>query len=168
MEQSRRSGSLALDLRSGEVQKNGRRVKLQEQPFQVLAALVERPGEVVTREELRQRVWPENTFVDFNNGLNIAIVKLRQALNDDAANPRYIETLPKRGYRFIAAVEAGKNGGEQQAKAPAPPNVETREVFKRGRGKSTLALATMAGIALAAFGFGWGNYFRRMPGRRRQ
>src|SRR5579871_6946275 len=118
---SRRFGTVVVDLRTGEVQKNGRKLKLQEQPFQVLAALIERPGEVVTREELQQRVWPANTFVDFNNGLNIAIVKLRQALNDDASKPRFIETLPRRGYRFIAPVDApAAPAAEELVEEPAP------------------------------------------------
>src|SRR5580658_7951768 len=104
-ERSRRFGSFALDLRRRELLKNGRKLKLQEQPFQVLAVLVEHPGEVVTREELQRAVWPENTFVDFDNSLNIAILKLRQTLADDRAKPRYIETVPRRGYRFIARLQ---------------------------------------------------------------
>jgi eukaryotic-like serine/threonine-protein kinase len=96
-----------LDLRAGELYKNERKIKLQEQPFQILAMLLEQPGQVVTREQLRERLWPENTFVDFDHSLNTAVKKLRQALNDEADKPRYIETLPKRGYRFIGpAVES--------------------------------------------------------------
>ena len=99
-----RFGIYQADLRSGELRKNGAKLKLQEQPFQVLAMLLERPGEVVTREELRQRLWLADTFVDFDHSLNTAINKLRDALGDSAANPRFIETLAKRGYRFIAPV----------------------------------------------------------------
>ena len=111
----RKFGIYALDLRSHEFLKSGRRVKLQDQPFLVLAALLEHPGEVVTREELRRIVWPANTFVDFNNSLNIAVGKLRQVLHDDAGKPRYIETLPRLGYRFIAAVEEPEPATEPAA-----------------------------------------------------
>ena len=115
-----RFGIYEADLRSGELRKNGAKLKLQEQPFQVLAMLLERPGEVVTREELRQRLWPADTFVDFDHSLNTAINKLRDALGDQAANPRFIETLAKRGYRFIAPVQATcvQNG---TSVAVAPP-----------------------------------------------
>ncbi len=93
------------DLRSAELRKNGTRLKLQLQPFQVLVALLERPKEVVTREELRQRLWPEDTFVDFDHGLNTAMVKLRDVLGDSASNPKYVETIAKRGYRFLGNAE---------------------------------------------------------------
>jgi DNA-binding winged helix-turn-helix (wHTH) protein/tetratricopeptide (TPR) repeat protein len=93
-----------VDVRAGELRKQGVRIKLQEQPFQVLTVLLQRPGEVVTREELRNQNWPADTFVDFDNSLNTAINKLREALGDSADNPRFIETLPRRGYRFIAPV----------------------------------------------------------------
>jgi eukaryotic-like serine/threonine-protein kinase len=103
-----------LDLRAGELYKDGRKIRLQDQPFQILAMLLEQPGQVVTREQLRERLWPEDTFVDFDHSLNTAVKKLRQALNDEADKPRYIETLPKRGYRFIGpAVES--------LAAPSPP-----------------------------------------------
>src|SRR5712664_1636066 len=96
-----RFGAFELDLRAGELRKQGVKIKLQEQPFQILAMLLEQPGEVVTREELRSRLWPSDTFVDFDHSLNKAINKLREALGDSAENPRFIETLAKRGYRFI-------------------------------------------------------------------
>src|SRR5580698_5063962 len=102
-----RFGAFDVDLRSGEVYKHGIRLKLQGQPYQVLALLLKQPGELVTREELRQSLWPEDTFVDFDTGLNTAIKKLRDVLADSADEPRYIETLPRRGYRFIAVVENG-------------------------------------------------------------
>jgi TolB-like protein/DNA-binding winged helix-turn-helix (wHTH) protein/Tfp pilus assembly protein PilF len=98
-------GIFEVDLRVRELHKRGLKVKLQEQPFQVLAALLEHPGEVVTREALRQRIWPADTFVDFDNGLNGAINRLREALGDLADSPRFVETLPRRGYRFIAPVD---------------------------------------------------------------
>ncbi|HKD81844.1 MAG TPA: winged helix-turn-helix domain-containing protein [Candidatus Angelobacter sp.] len=94
------------DLRAAELRREGARVKLQLQPFQVLVALLERPKEVVTREELRQRLWPQDTFVDFDHGLNTAMVKLRDVLGDSASAPRYIETIAKRGYRFLGSPEA--------------------------------------------------------------
>src|SRR5271156_7239459 len=100
-----RFGAFEVDMRSGEVRKHGIRLKLQGQPFQVLAHLLEHPGEVVTREELRQKLWPGDTFVDFDTGLNSAIKKLRDALSDSAEEPRFIETLPRRGYRWLVPVE---------------------------------------------------------------
>src|SRR5215470_17325185 len=95
-----RFGVFEVDLRSGELRKQGVRIKLQEQPFHILTALLQRPGAVVTRKELREENWPADTFVDFDNSLNTAINKLREALGDSADNPRFIETLPRRGYRF--------------------------------------------------------------------
>ena|SRR5579864_67314 len=92
------------DLKAAELRKNGVRLKLQLQPFQVLVALLERPREVLSREELRLRLWPEDTFVDFDHGLNTAMAKLRDVLRDSASNPRYIETIAKRGYRFLGEV----------------------------------------------------------------
>jgi DNA-binding winged helix-turn-helix (wHTH) protein len=86
---------------SGELLKNGKRIKLQELPYRLLLVLLETPGEVVSREELRSRLWPGDTFVDFDGSLRVAVGKLREALDDDADDPRYIETIPKRGYRFI-------------------------------------------------------------------
>jgi DNA-binding winged helix-turn-helix (wHTH) protein len=102
-----RFGVFEVDVRAGELLKQGVRIKLQEQPFHVLTVLLQRPGEVVTREELRSQNWPADTFVDFDNSLNTAINKLREALGDSADSPRFIETLPRRGYRFIALVTGG-------------------------------------------------------------
>jgi len=112
-----RFGIFELDTLSGELLKGGTRVRLQEQPFQVLSALVERPGEVVSREDLQQRLWPDETFVDFEDGLSTAVRKIRQALGDSASNPRFIETLPKRGYRFIAPVDVSGEVREGQARS---------------------------------------------------
>jgi DNA-binding winged helix-turn-helix (wHTH) protein len=103
-EQILRFGVFEADLQSGELRKNGLKVPLQDQPFQVFATLLERPGELVTREELRRKVWPQDTFVDFDHALNTAINKIRAAMGDDADNPRFVETRPRRGYRFIAPV----------------------------------------------------------------
>src|SRR5215472_665865 len=93
-----------VDLGSGELRKGGVKIKLYGQPFSVLAILLERPGQVVTREELQRKLWTGDTFVDFEHGLNKAINRVREALGDDADNPRFIETLPRRGYRFLVPV----------------------------------------------------------------
>ena len=106
-----RFGLFEVDTRSGELRRNGCKIELQDQPFQALILLLERPGEVVTREELTEKLWSADTFVDFERGLNKAINKLRGALRDDAEKPRYIETLPQRGYRFIAAVDSDRDIG---------------------------------------------------------
>src|SRR5215469_2768574 len=103
-----RFGAFDVDLHSGEVRKHGIRLRLQDQPFQVLELLLEHPGDVVTREELRRKLWPADTFVDFDNGLNSAIKKLRDVLGDSAENPRFVETLARRGYRFVAQVDNGE------------------------------------------------------------
>jgi TolB-like protein/DNA-binding winged helix-turn-helix (wHTH) protein/Tfp pilus assembly protein PilF len=112
-----RFGSFEMDLRAGELRKHGVRIRLQTQPFQILGMLLERPGEVVTREELRQALWPGDTFVDFDHGLNNAINRLREALGDSAESPRFLETLPRRGYRFIAAVESIPSSSPQDSGA---------------------------------------------------
>jgi TolB-like protein/DNA-binding winged helix-turn-helix (wHTH) protein len=100
-----RFGLFEADVQAGELRRDGAKVSLQEQPFQVLVALLERPGELVWREDLRQQVWPEDTFVEFDHALNTAVKKIRIALGDCANSPEYIETIPKRGYRFLAPVE---------------------------------------------------------------
>jgi TolB-like protein/DNA-binding winged helix-turn-helix (wHTH) protein/Flp pilus assembly protein TadD len=116
-----RFGVFEVDLRAGEVYKHGLRVRLQEQPFQVLAMLVEHPGEVVTREELRKKLWPADTFVDFDHGLNKAINKLREALGDSAESPRFVETVARRGYRFLAEVTASDAASARDAELTHPP-----------------------------------------------
>ncbi len=141
-----RFGVYELDLRAGIVRKNGVRIRCQEQPLQVLAALLERPGELVTREELRRRVWPQDTFVDFDHALNTAIKKIRAALNDDADAPRYVETVPRRGYRFAATVETS---------SVLPPSAETSSIaFPRGaeymeKGSGFLLKLLALGLAVA-------------------
>src|SRR5215469_13030360 len=100
-----RFGNFTVDLLAGELHRNGSRIRLQDQPFQLLVILTQRAGEVVTREELRQRLWEADTFVDFDNSLNAAVAKIREALADSPDDPQFIETLPRRGYRFIASVE---------------------------------------------------------------
>jgi cholera toxin transcriptional activator len=123
-----RFGIFELDSGAGELRRNGVKLRLQEQPFQVLASLLEHAGEVVTREELRQKLWPSDTFVDFDHSLNTAINKVREALGDSASSPRYVETLARRGYRFIAEVRTevrpaasleGKSAAETQRAAEA-------------------------------------------------
>jgi len=100
-----RFGVFEVDAQSGELRKNGIKLKLQEQPFQVLCMLIEHPGEVVTREDLRIRLWPADTFVDFDHGLNAAVKRLRDALGDSPEAPRFIETMARRGYRFISPID---------------------------------------------------------------
>ena len=112
-----RFGVFELDLSAGELRKSGAKLRLQEQPFQVLALLLERAGDVVTREELRQKLWPADTFVDFDHSLNTAVNKLRESLGDSASSPRYIETLARRGYRFIAPLQNGVEAASLRAEA---------------------------------------------------
>jgi DNA-binding winged helix-turn-helix (wHTH) protein len=114
-----RFGVFELDLSAGELRKSGVKLRLQGQPFQVLALLLERAGEVVTREELQQKLWPSDTFVDFDHSLNTAINKVREALGDSASSPRYVETLARRGYRFIAPVQAPQQNDVASVASPA-------------------------------------------------
>jgi len=135
-----RFATFEVDVRAGELRKQGVRIKLQEQPFHVLTVLLQRPGEVVTREELRSQNWPADTFVDFDNSLNTAINKLREALGDSADSPRFIETLPRRGYRFIAPV-TGLDGTTRGTVA----NVSVAAAARRRK-----MVVTVAAVALAA------------------
>jgi Tol biopolymer transport system component/DNA-binding winged helix-turn-helix (wHTH) protein len=129
-QQKIRFGAFELDRQTAELYKHGTKLKLQGQPIAVLALLLERPGDLVTREELRKHLCPEDTFVDFEHSLNTHIKKLRQVLNDDAETPRFIETLPRRGYRFIAQVEAVQNGSgmaEDVGKLAADTEADSRK-----------------------------------------
>jgi eukaryotic-like serine/threonine-protein kinase len=147
-----RFGAFEVDLRSGEVRKHGIRLKLQDQPFQVLALLLEHPGDVVTREELRQKLWTADTFVGFDTGLNSAIKKLRDALGDSAEEPHYIETLPRRGYRFIAHVENGDSPASAAVKihvAPVVPLGPAPVFLNKRRIVATVSVAAF--LILAAF-----------------
>jgi TolB-like protein/DNA-binding winged helix-turn-helix (wHTH) protein/Tfp pilus assembly protein PilF len=164
-----RFGIFEVDLRAGELRKRGARVRLQEQPFQVLAYLLERRGEIVTREELRARLWTADTFVDFDHGLNKAINKLRDALGDSAASPRFIETVARRGYRFIAegsSVEAAPSPAETIPTIAASPPVTPPQsgsggktiepppglpTVPPGRGRAVW-IAGFAGLSLALVG----------------
>lgn len=177
------------DLRSGELRKQGIKIKLHHQPFQVLAMLLEHPGEVVTREELKNKLWPLDTFVDFDVGLNSAVKKLRDALGDSTEVPRYVETLPRRGYRFIAPVEevpAGVGGREAlpspepgsvtpggtsvstepRAAAPSPrqPQLENNQT-KTTRVRYTLLLGGAAAAIALLFGLNVGELRERLLGR---
>lgn len=150
-----RFGVFELDRRSGELRKEGLRVRLQEQPLRILEALLDAPGEPVTREALRQRLWPDDTFVDFDSGLNRAINRLRAALGDEADNPRFIETLERRAYRFIAPVgapEAAPIASTRPAEVP-PPQTPRRLATWLGGAAAAVALTALS-ITLA-------------PGRRR-
>jgi DNA-binding winged helix-turn-helix (wHTH) protein/TolB-like protein len=109
-----------FDARTGELWRDGRRVRLQRQPSRLLELLLARPGEVVAREEIRQAIWGEETFVDFERSLNFCVAKLRSALRDNAASPRYVETLPTRGYRFVAAIEAPARAADENSRKPEP------------------------------------------------
>jgi len=156
-----RFGAFELDLRSGELYKHGIRLKLQDQPFQVLALLLEHPSEVVTREELRLKLWPADTFVDFDTGLNSAIKKLRDVLGDAAEEPRYIETLPRRGYRFIAQVENVDLSALATVKihvAPVVPSGRTHALWNRRRIVATAGVAAL--LVVAALG-AWRVFFTR-------
>ena len=115
-----RFGVFEVDLQSGELRKQGIRVRLQDQPFQILVLMLDKPGEVVTRDEIRHRLWPDGTFVDFEHSLNAAIKRLRAALGDSAENPRFVETLHRRGYRFIAPVNGIVPRGIMSGRAHEP------------------------------------------------
>lgn len=162
-----RFGLYEVDLAAMQLRKSGIKIKLQEQPFQVLTMLLKRPGEIVTREELQKRLWPQDTFVVFDVGLNSAVKKLRQALGDDSENPRFIETLYRRGYRFLAPVEAGiparlpgqggngQTGGVAGLSASTDSQALAEEISKEGiaanHRKLLTLLAFAASIALATY-----------------
>jgi DNA-binding winged helix-turn-helix (wHTH) protein len=135
-----RFGVFEVHLGAGEVYKAGRKIKLQVLPFQALAMLLERPGEVVTRQEFEKRLWPADTFVDFDHSLNTAVKKLRQALDDDKNKPRFVETLPKRGYRFIGKIE---HRATPPAKTPAPSSAVGQLRRLAADGKLSFALVSV-------------------------
>jgi DNA-binding winged helix-turn-helix (wHTH) protein len=148
-----RFGVFEADVRAGELRRQGVRIKLQEQPFHVLTVPLQRPGEVVTREELRSENWSADTFVDFDNSLNTAINKLREALGDSVDSPRFIETLPRRGYRFIApvnGVDGTTRGTPAGVSATAPP-------------RSRNIVVTVAVVVLAAGIVGGLLWYSRKP-----
>src|SRR6202158_747702 len=150
-----RFGTFDVDVPAGELRKNGIKLKLQEQPFQVLCMLLERRGEVVTREELRNRLWPADTFVDFDHGLNAAVKRLRDALGDSADLPIFIETLARRGYRFIAPVD-GSSAPRGIGIAAAPER--SRSSFFR----PWVAIAFLLPVVVAVLVWAvWGHPSRR-------
>ena len=140
-----RFGVFELDLQAGELRKSGIKIKLQEQPLQILALLLEHPGQVITREELQQRLWLADTFVDFEHGLNNSVKKLRQALGDDSDNPRFVETLPRRGYRLIVPI----TGGVPSAGQPAE---EVPRGSSMSKGRPTYYRLVILGAVLATVG----------------
>ena len=142
------------DPRAGELRKQGRKIKLQEKPFQLLCTLLQHPGEVVTREELRERLWPADTFVVFDDNLNTAIKKLREALGDSADNPRFVETLPRHGYRFIAPVEELGPAQAGEALAVPAPRARVRRVWVGALAGAAL-LAVLVGLNVG----GWRERF---------
>ena len=139
-----RFGAFDVDLRSGELRKSGVRIRIQEQPFRILTALLDRPGDIVTREELREILWPGDTFVDFDHSLNAAVNKLRELLGDSAAHPLFIETLPRRGYRFVYPVH--RQDGLSARSAASDPEAAT----SRGRSRRRAGWVILAAAVLAA------------------
>jgi Tol biopolymer transport system component/DNA-binding winged helix-turn-helix (wHTH) protein len=141
-----------IDLQAGELRKEGRKIKVQEQPFRVLSLLLHRAGQVVTREELRDKLWPADTFVDFDHGLNSAVARLREALRDSADKPRFIETIAKRGYRFIAPLEAGDQPDANSSAEAGDPNHNHIDSWNLARLRllASLGLAVICG-SVAAF-----------------
>jgi len=125
-----RFGLYEVDLLQGVISRQGVRLKLQDQPFRILALLLQRPGEIITREELRQSLWPEGTHVNFDGSLNAALKKLRTALQDDAENPRFIETVPRQGYRFLAPVQSVSAAAIPVAPPPVASSQTSEESFE--------------------------------------
>ena len=148
-----RFGTYQLDPTAAELHKNGMRIRLQQQPAQLLAILLERPGQVVTREQLRQRLWQQDTFVDFEHGLNAAIKRLREALGDSAENPVFIETLPRRGYRFIAPVESECTDlpGTNTVKTESRSAPLQEKIFRRKHVFAAIAFVVLAVLAVAGY-----------------
>jgi DNA-binding winged helix-turn-helix (wHTH) protein/tetratricopeptide (TPR) repeat protein len=159
-----RFGPYELDTEESTLSRNHSRLKLQELPFRLLLVLVERAGEVVTREEVRQRLWPENTFVEFDNSLGVAIRKVRDSLGDDAEAPRYVETVPRRGYRFIAPVRTDVPAMSATTDTPQVPVPAQRTTDRHWTKVVRVSIAM--GIALAFAGwFWWGRTRNQIPER---
>ncbi len=152
MKQELRFGPFVLDVHSAELYKGDSRLKIQPQPIQVLGILLEHPGELVTRDEIRSRIWPSDTFVDFDHGLNTAVKKLRQALEDESETPKYIETLPRRGYRFIGEMTPGETSvltvNEQPCPTPAVPNHRSALIISGVAASLLLVALTVLGYRL--------------------
>jgi TolB-like protein/DNA-binding winged helix-turn-helix (wHTH) protein/Tfp pilus assembly protein PilF len=166
-----RFGPFEADFRTGELRKHGVKLKLVGQPLEILAMLLERPGQLVTREELRARLWPTDTFVDFDHGLNAAVNKLRDALSDSAEKPNYVETLPRRGYRFISALDLPDSQGlksevpEMPASLESPVVIAESQIPSRHRYRRVLVTALVLVVGLAGlFSFDLGGVRRRLLG----
>jgi len=144
-----RFGVFELDPLAGELRKKGMKIRLQGQPVDILVMLLQRPGETITREELQRKLWPTDTFVDFEQGLNNAMKRLRAALDDDAESPRFIETVPRRGYRFIGVVNGGLGNGAEPAALAAKPDVGDQGA-RHLRIGTKLAIAGLLSLAVAA------------------
>jgi DNA-binding winged helix-turn-helix (wHTH) protein len=159
-----RFGLFELDLARRELRKEGRRIRLQEQPFQILQRLLESPGEVVSREEIRKRLWPDDTVVEFDHSINVAVRRLRDALRDSADKPRYIETVARRGYRFVAKVDAGR---PPEPAAVVPENSEPDRTAEsiptdprpRWNYHRSLLLIVLAAITFSLWGIA--RYYKR-------
>ena len=159
-------GTFELDLAAGELRKNGSKVRLQEQPFRLLTFLVQRPGDLVSREELREKLWPADTYVDFDNSLNTAASKLREALGDSAASPRFIETLPRRGYRFIAPLERhGQVGDVSSSVPPTTTELKTpaQQVWQASLRRARLQQLVLAAALVVAVGLAVVPWLRSPP-----
>ena len=175
-------GPYVVDLAAGEVRKNGHRIRLQENPMRILVLLAEKQGEVVTREELQKRLWPGDTFVDFENGLNAAVSKLREAISDSSEHPKYIETIPRRGYRFQSPVEfvpangdtngshsstlqdESSSGSRPIEEAPAKPTSPPAAFPERTRQFARWKLVVLAGLVLCCLaGFAVYRILDRRP-----
>jgi DNA-binding winged helix-turn-helix (wHTH) protein len=150
-----RFGVFELNPHARELRKNGVKLKLQDQPLQVLLILLEHPGEIVTREQIQKRLWPEDTYVDFDNAINSSVRKLRDALGDSADNPRFIETLARRGYRFIAPVSA--SGAVQAVRSSGPDGRKRRVGIHR---QLWVVLAAVMVLTIGA-GILYERYFER-------
>lgn len=153
---TKRFASFEADLKAGELRKNGIKIKLQERPFQILSLLLERPGELVSREELRQKLWSADTFVDFDHSLGTAIAKLRQAMGDSAQNPRFVETVSNRGYRFLVPVESALESGDHSR-----PGLFSLRRISVSVGVGLLAGAVLVGVFLGFNILGVGDWLRR-------
>src|SRR5882672_7614239 len=174
-----RFGLFEADAVGGQLMRNGVRIKIQDQPFRVLLLLLGRPGEIVTRDELRQKLWPEGTYVDFDGSLNVILKKLRAAIDDDSDNPRFIETVPRRGYRFIAPVSSDRRPEPVIVEPPQAGAVVVKEVQPAGEPVSAPQVATVTGrrslliytyrvsvvasLVLIATGLLWWHYKRSGP-----
>ncbi len=143
-----RFGAFEADLHTGDLRKGGSPVRLRGRPFDILVLLLAEPGELVTRDALRERLWPADTFVDFDHGLNTAVNRLREALGDSAESPRFVETVPRRGYRFIAPVTDVERPGPPAASVAAPPQLGQERTAEPGLGHSGRSRGVLAGLAL--------------------